>query len=1274
MFASFSSSEKIIEKSQRLLKKGRVEKAVQIFEAPLRKDPKNVSLLLALAEIYCRVQESASALREFRKAFKAAPERGEEILKILKAPPGGVSSADFFELQAEILIRKRDFPQALQIIAVTDSKILTRTLDRTGPRLEELRKFSGKGEEQQRVVDLSYLMALILEHRKAYGKAFALYDSIIKIREEELLLTLPRLEELARHVTNESAPFLCLGKLLQVSDAKKSAYYYDRALECDPQSASDVLAAFPEDPGEPWETWLLGKAALLMGDVSKGIEWWRGLIGTEYQRKMIAVLQKVDPERPESGEALLFLGDCLLAEKDFAGAAGVWGRLHDKIDSHRLRKRFDQLTQCDPGNMEAAKILGDLCLEDGDRTNFIGQMRKVVQADPGQAEGLFEKVFPLLGEHPEDPELALFLGELSLEHPEIERPVILLRYFIRIAGLSANRALPLLKKLRKKNPTRFEIPLAQAEGWMALGKKEKTLDALEEAIRLDPERGMETLHLLSRLVRTTPSLGAPVDRLLCGLEQGGIVHPAVQLVQAEARVASGRYQEGMEKILLAVQQVPSELPVIDGILREWEDAYPDQEAIPFGMAELAFRLKKYDKVVEILDRWLLRSPEGAGTVIAFYRERLQQSPKVLPFLEGLLSAFKIAGMYDLVLEEGKKGETLFPASKLSRIHRMMGEACLETGRLTESVTFLFQASKEDPATAEAVIDGLERVLSMHPALPRAALALGMVLSNCRRVDEGVTVLLRLAKDLPKSRETVMRYLEKIASFHPAAAQPILAIAELSVEAGHDDGALDLLWKAMQREGDHADTVLRLLDRIARKNPRMARVHLEMGKVYRKIGLHRKAVEHIRRAVKGDPSCAEAGMKCCHDMIARTPDELSPYETVSAILVDMKRPAAAMAFLSLSIEARPVLETALLSRMEKIADKADADPEILKILATNYLRAGRMDEAVSGMTAAVQGDPSSAREGVRFFDTLLLEAPDHLPGRRARGNCRLLTLDLPGAFEDLRDVVLQDPERAEADIASLETLRKKGFQNTDLILLLAELYGRKNQVDRAVHLLQEALEGSPPPEEQMLLLIRLAEQYERQGSQAEVLRTLQAAGTVSQDPQLYYRKLKQFTQERILFEVETLQQGRAGGEELPQEDLVRLIAHLVLLGREEEAERIVQEEARLRSGEEAREIRQCFLEETGQYALAAEFDSGEDPGRQAWLHLNAGNLMEGASLLEQSVRHVPSSALQSCLKDVYAVLMEESLLKERRPLMGETRLRLPGVRPVTERGPANRQSA
>lgn len=188
---------------------------------------------------------------------------------------------------------------------------------------------------------------------------------------------------------------------------------------------------------------------------------------------MIPTLKRIDPVWPGSEDALLLLGDCLWSSDDFAGAAAVWGGLKGKIDSSLLRERLERCIRQDPGNMEAAKLFGDLCLAEGDRSDYLRQIRRIVQSDPGQVSESFEKVFPLLGEYPDDADLALLLGELSLQDAEIERPLILLRYFIRLAGRESDRAMPLLKALRERDPACFEVPLAMAEAWMALQKKKK---------------------------------------------------------------------------------------------------------------------------------------------------------------------------------------------------------------------------------------------------------------------------------------------------------------------------------------------------------------------------------------------------------------------------------------------------------------------------------------------------------------------------------------------------------------------------------------------------------------------------------------------------------------------------------------------------------------------------------------------------------------------------------------------------------------------------------
>jgi len=58
--------------------------------------------------------------------------------------------------------------------------------------------------------------------------------------------------------------------------------------------------------------------------------------------------------------------------------------------------------------------------------------------------------------------------------------------------------------------------------------------------------------------------------------------------------------------------------------------------------------------------------------------------------------------------------------------------------------------------------------------------------------------------------------------------------------------------------------------------------------------------------------------------------------------------------------------------------------------------------------------------------------------------------------------------------------------------------------------------------------------------------------------------------------------------------------------------------------------------------------------------SAGEPLLAASVLDQALKESPDPILYEKMKESAAVLMEESLLKERRPLMGKTRLKIPAA--------------
>jgi tetratricopeptide (TPR) repeat protein len=1255
--SSSSSSGKIIDKANKFLEKGKHERAVQVFQDSLTKDPKNHDLLLGLAEVYCRIQEIQSAIREYRKAFKLNPDKSREILVVLESPPGGAKVEDFFELRVEILIHHRGLESAMKLLDKAHESGLSRIVERNGTRIAELRKISSSGQNALLIAELGYFMGLILEHQHAYKKAFIAYTSILRIREEEMLHILPRLEIVVSHIRDDAQPFIYMGDLIKTSDPEKAVNYFHKAMDLDLTTAPSIVERFQDSASGVEDHWLLGRACILSEEWSKGVSCLQEIEDDRLKPRMIELLQGVDLSLSGAEPARLFLADLYFSSGNSSEASKTYTSLTGKMDADLLRQRFQRLVDADPDNINAARALGELCLDEGDLDNSLAQMRRIVQTDLSQADVLFEKAFPLLETHFEDPELPLFLAELCQGHSEVERPLVLLRRFVQLNPSGADRAIVIIQELIQKYPAHPQLRMTEAEALLALEHYRDSFQAFQIALSLDQTLIPETLHHLSLLLHRSPELSSDVRSFFSELETRGPIEPAVQLVWAEAALTGGEYQEAADRSILCALAVPDKADIVEGLLREWSDTYPDCAELRLGLADLFFRTERFEDVTGVFDHYLREHPRAAGKVITAFKKMIQKCPGNLTLYQGMLTTYLLGGTFDLVLEEGKKLEKVFQPPHIALIHRIMGDACRQMGRFSDAVSLYYQTFKEDTSEAETIAQKLEQVLAMNPSLPKASLALGTVLSACGRVDEAVECLLRLVRELPKSRETIMKYLMHVSEEHPMEIDPILGMAELHILDGRYETSLELLWKGIQRDDQNSDAILRLLTQIAEKNPGMARVQLEMGKVYLNLGLHAKAAEHFVQSVEMDHALSEQGIKFCHDILDADKTEIAAYLAISRILVCMKRHVAAASFLSASGEASPEIREALLPQMEEIVAMAPDSPEALKNLAWTYLNVGKMNSSVRTMRKACALDPSCIKEGVRLFSEVISQDSAHVEARMARGRCRLNTLDLQGAFEDIQLAVQTDPEQIDAGIDLLEGLKQKGWDTVEFYLFIGELYSRKETYQLGIKVLQEGLQTVTDEQARLQLMIQLAGHHEKMGDMDTAQDILEAAKELSDDQTFYYAKLNEFAIQRILFETRAYEQESARGGLPSTEKFRRFISHLVLLGREEEADQWVREKAGSWDPDEGREIWGHYYEEIGNYTLAAQCCNKDDLCQRIHLLEKAGESLLAASLLEEAVKQNPDSVLHEHLKDSCTALMEESILQEKFPLMGETRLKI-----------------
>ncbi len=1257
MFTNLSTPEKVVEKAHKLVEKGKIDKAVQCCETALTRDPRNIQLLLALGELYCRIQDPQAASREYRKAFKADPDQGRVILRVLAHPPGRIDRSEFFELRLEVMIHMRDLKAALALIGETGAEALTRLLERTRKRTEELQKLSVEGQNVLLMNELRYMTALILEGQGAYGEAFTAYSTVLKAREEEWLWILPRLEQILGHIRNEAVPHLYLGSLLRRSKPERAAAYYDRALDLDSKSAPTVIQHFEDSAEVPWELWVLGKAYLMVKAWDPGVACLQAIHDPALEARTMALLKRVNPALEGVEPVLLLLGDRLRDAGNFEEASKTYGLLHGRVDGGQLRERFQRLVELDPENVSTARTFGEICLDEGDMAGSIAQMRKIVQSDPSQRPSFFEKSFAMLPDHFDDPELSLFLAELCLEDPDVARPVVLLRRFIRLTPDSPECALLLLKKLADRSADHPSVSLATAEALIALGRDQEALRSLQLAAAGEALLLREVLRHLSLLLRKSPALGAAIVAFLQELEAAGMGEPGLDLVWAEAAMACSDQQEAVSRLMRCVGDCPEQNAAVAELLDEWEQGHPHEHRVVLARAELCFRTGRYEAVGETLDAYLSTHPEAIGKVIPFYREMIRQRPEETSLHQGMVKAYYLGGTYDMVLEEGAKLEQTLEGPPLASIHQCMGDACKEMGRFTEAVKYYFQAFKEDSAIAGDAAERLQQVLDMNPTLPKASLALGLVLSSCNRVADGVECLLRLVRDVPQSSSTVMKYLKQISVNHPVAVEPILGMAELHILAGTFETALDLLWKAIQRDANQSASILRLLDQVAAKNPGLARTHLEMGKVYLKVGLCAKAAHHFLQAVEKDLTLSEQAIKFCHDILAVDPSELKAYATVTTIMLRLQRPAAAAQFLSSASTTHPKMRDTLLPQLEALEKAAPDSAEVVKVLAWNYFEADRIDAAVGAMERAIALEPVMVSDGEAFFNAVLEKHPEHGHARLQRGSCRLHKLDLPGAFEDVRVALEANPDGSTGGLELLEALREHGLRGTEFLGFVGDLYAGRKEHALAIELYQEALEGSQESAEKMELLIRLAEVHERLGQTDAVRGDLTAARELASDQSLYYQKVTEFALKRIHRDVRAFQEEAAGDQPLSEERLKQFISQLILLGRDTEAEEWVRRQTRYRDARTTREIWGHYYEQVGNYAMAVQLQTPEDRSHQLYLLEQAGYALPATVLLEDMLNENPDPMLQHRLNGACSLLMEESLLGARRPLVGKTRLKI-----------------
>jgi len=515
----------------------------------------------------------------------------------------------------------------------------------------------------------------------------------------------------------------------------------------------------------------------------------------------------------------------LLAEADNYFKAGNYDK---------AKVTYLNALRLDPANAVAFERIGAMWQDDGAPLRAVGFLKKASELDPkniqnrirlvrcyvaagGFADGTKEAL-KVLEQAPDNGDAITTLTEAARNKEDIEA------------------AEEQLQKFPKKNDISFY--LASANLFFSKGDLAAASNALRQALAVDPKSSaahvaMGNLHLAQK------------DQKQAGEEfkkaaDLAPVRSIERLKYVEFKWHSGDADEVRRVATEMTKQAPDYLP-------GW-----------IWLAELAYKDKKYDEALSLLENVFGRDPEyidghrlqgdvllakGDTKKAAEVFERLDQTYPDAPFVK-----YKLARAY---LQNNNMNQAKVALDQAVSINPDYDDAVL-----------LLAGVNLATGHSEAVIEPLTRLLKRRPDLSNAALVLAGAYDSLERFDDAAVVLEEEAKLAPndprplialgvthrhaKRNDEARRAFEKAAEIAPDDLFPVDQLVDL-----------DLLDK-------HFDAARQLIQRQFQKAPNSPAAHFFEGKILAAEGKWDSAEAELQRTLQLDPNFSSA-----YDLLVQT---------------------------------------------------------------------------------------------------------------------------------------------------------------------------------------------------------------------------------------------------------------------------------------------------------------------------------------------------------------------------------------------------------------------
>ncbi|HKY33763.1 MAG TPA: tetratricopeptide repeat protein, partial [Candidatus Polarisedimenticolia bacterium] len=881
MFAE-GSVERILGKAQKLSGKGRHDQAAQVIKEAIGRlgdDPDLRTELATLCLAQGRPREAAESLRALLKASAAHVPRVEEYVGWARTQFSDIEA--LWEPLAEGHVARRNLAAAFDCLERIGRKTLEAALE---ARLANLNRFLEKGAAVPRsAAPTLYVAALGYEATGDWQKALDCYRKILTAVPGDFPGVDERLRGLVGRHYKTTALRLQYAELLQsLGHQGRAREEQMKALEVDPRCADRVGRSLSEQlaaaPDEPELLWASVQVDLAGGRVAEALATCGRLVDAGLRIPEIEkILEEMSAAGKDSADTLFLLSRVASAQgKASRAVAAVVSAMGHEDAGERTLDAIERLVAAFPSEPRPYQILADLHLRRGRTSDCLATYRRLRAVDPSSSTAIVSRLEAVLVTDPGNMEAQALLEEVCIASGDPRSAVPFLRRRLRGGREAAVEVMSLLRPMLAAAPADDGLKLAAAEAALAGGDPEASWGFLQDLIKPEAQPDPGLLHMLVLCAGSSAQRLRDVESFVLSRAPGWAASPDLTFALAEGAGRAGLLREAVRGFKAAAAAAPETAPVCRDAMRALgrtaAAADPGERA---AVAEALVDSGDLGAALEILRGVVSMPPAAGSTLAARLSEALRKDPRNLDLAGCLAQVCLAGGQVQRALEIARAGLAGREDAASAPLALTYGDALCKAGKQAEAVRAYAAAVTREGALAGAAMERLRAVLAADPGLESARMALGKLLINDGKLEEGVGELMAAWSIRADRGEAVLKDLDRIARRH--AGHPVLdlARARLLTASGQGEAAAEVLGGPLAEDHDRLDEVLPLLEEIAARHPRTAKAHFELARACLRKGWLPRSCAALALAHRLDPSMGGSVRLLLSRMTEAYPEDPGP---------------------------------------------------------------------------------------------------------------------------------------------------------------------------------------------------------------------------------------------------------------------------------------------------------------------------------------------------------------------------------------------------------------